>query len=139
MKAKHWITELIIFLLAALFIYTAVDKLLQYNRFVWQLDNQPFDKRLRPILAPALPAVELLLTILLLWRKTSLIGLYGAAILLSIFTIYIALVTFKFYERIPCSCATAFENLSWPVHLLINTVFLSIAVIGIRLAKQQSE
>ncbi|CAM3951692.1 hypothetical protein SAMN06265348_104127 [Pedobacter westerhofensis] len=137
MKTKYWITELIIFLLAGLFFYTASDKLLDYDQFVWQINNQPFDNSLTPILAPALPAVELLLTILLLWRRTSLIGLFGAGVLMSIFTIYIALVNLSFYDRVPCSCATAFEHLSWPQHLMINTSFLVLAVIGFNLLRQQ--
>ena len=137
MKIKYWIIELIIFLLAGLFFYTASDKLLDYDQFVWQINNQPFDNSLTPILAPALPAVELLLTFLLLWRRTSLIGLFGAAVLMSIFTIYIALVNFNLYDRVPCSCATAFEHLSWPQHLVINTSFLALAIIGIALLRHQ--
>lgn len=137
MNTKHWITEVIIFILAALFLYTAADKLIDYSQFVWQINNQPFDNRLTPILAPLLPATELGLTILLLWRKTSLIGLYGAAVLFSIFTIYIALVTFNFYQRIPCSCATAFEHLSWPQHLVINIALLALAVTGTELLRRQ--
>jgi methylamine utilization protein MauE len=136
MKTKHWITELIIFLLAALFFYTAVDKLMDYHQFIWQINNQPFANSITPWLAPALPAIELTLTLLLLWHRTSLIGLYSSAALLSIFTIYIALVTFNFYDHMPCACATAFEQLSWPLHLVINAGFLLIATIGIYLLRK---
>ncbi|SEB04952.1 MauE/DoxX family redox-associated membrane protein [Pedobacter hartonius] len=136
MKTKQWITEIIIFLLAALFLYTAVDKLLDFKQFIQQINNQPFNNNLTPVLVHVLPASEILLTMLLLWPKTSLAGLYGAAGLLTVFTTYIALVTFNFYDRVPCGCATAFEHLSWPVHLVINSSFLILSVTGICL--QQS-
>lgn len=137
MKTKYWITELIIFLLTALFCYTALYKLRDYNQFIWQVNNQPFDNRITSILAPALPAAELALIILLLWPRTRMIGLIGATVLLTMFTIYTALVTFHFYDRVPCVCATAFEHFSWPAHLLSNVIFLALAVTGIYYLKQK--
>jgi len=135
MKTKQWIIEIIIFLLAALFLYTAVDKLLDFKQFTHQINNQPFNNSLTPFLAHVLPATEILLTLLLLWPKTSLAGLYGSAGLLTVFTTYTALVTFNFYDRVPCGCATAFEHLSWPVHLVINSVFLILVITGICLQR----
>ncbi len=139
MKTKQWIIEIITGLLAVLFIYTAVSKLMDFDRFIWQINNQPFDNRLTPFLTHALPSVELLLTGLLLWPKTRLAGLYGSGVLLTVFTIYITLVTFNFYPRVPCGCATAFEHLSWPQHLAMNAGFTAMAFTAVYLTKNKAE
>lgn len=138
MKTKQWIIEIIIFLLSGLFLYTAVSKLMDFNKFIWQINNQPFDNRLTPFLTHVLPAAELLLTGLLLWPKTRIAGLCGSGLLLAVFTIYIALVTFNFYPRVPCGCATAFEHLSWPQHLIMNASFTVMAFTAIYLTKRKA-
>lgn len=136
MKTKQWVIEIIVFLLAGLFLYTAVSKLMDFDRFIWQINNQPFDNRLTPLLTHVLPAAELLLTGLLFWPKARIAGLYGSGLLLTVFTVYIALVTFNFYPRVPCGCATAFEHLSWPQHLIMNAGFTVMAFIAIYLTKK---
>ena len=138
MKTKQWIIEIIVFLLAGLFLYTAVSKLMDFDKFIWQINNQPFDNRLTPFLTHFLPVAELLLTGLLLWPKTRMAGLYGSGLLLTVFTVYIALVTFNFYPRVPCGCAAAFEHLSWPQHLIMNASFTVMAFTAIYLTKKHS-
>lgn len=137
MKTKQWLLEIIVFLLAGLYFYTAVSKLIDFKRFTWQINNQPFDNQLTTLLTYVLPAIELLITVLLLWPKTTLKGLYGSAVLMTVFTSYIALVTFNFYDRVPCACATAFEYLSWPQHLVLNFVFLLLSLFGTYLKRKQ--
>lgn len=139
MKAKQWIVEITIYLLVALFILTAISKLTDIPKFTWQINNQVFDNRLTPYLVYGLPAAELLLALLLPWPKTRLKALYGAAILMVVFTTYIALVTFNVFDRVPCGCATAFEHLSWPQHLIMNLTItlLSLAAIYIHQTRQK--
>jgi hypothetical protein len=120
-------------------IYTAFDKLTDYDHFKWQINNQPFSYKLKPVLAPALPTAELLLTFLLIWPRTSLIGLYGSASLLSIFTMYTALLSLNFYNHLPCPYATAFDYFSWPLHLVMNLFFLGMTLTGLYFIKTEKK
>lgn len=134
MKRSKWLAELISHLLALLFLFTAASKLFSFQNFVWSINNQPFDNRWTPFLVVSLPLVELITTFLLLWPKTRLKGLLLSAILMFVFSVYITLVTFHFYDRVPCACAGVFAKLSWPQHLVFNIFFLALAIIGIRIS-----
>lgn len=133
MKTKNWILEVIVYLLAMLFVITACSKLADLEKFTWQVNNQSFDNRFTPLLVYSVPAAELLLSLFLLWPRMRLIGLYGSAMLMTVFSIYIALVTFNFYERVPCGCAFGLEKLSWPQHLAMNLCFTIMTYAGIYL------
>lgn len=135
MKTKNWVLELIVYLLATVWVMAACSKLADLKTFIWQVNNQPFDNRLTPFLAIGVPCLELLLVVLLIWNRFRLAGLYGTAILMTLFTVYIGLVTFNVYDRVPCGCAFGMENLSWPQHLILNTVFTVMAYTGIYLHK----
>lgn len=131
MKTKNWITEICVYLLAMLLLVTAGSKIADLDRFAGQIDNQPFDNVFTPALTYGIPALELILMAGLLWPAKRLVALYGTAVLLTVFTIYISLVTFNFYDRVPCGCAFAFEKLSWPQHLAVNTAFCLMAYLAI--------
>lgn len=131
MKIKYLITEISTYLLALLFVITAASKFADLHKFAKQINNQPFDNSFSPALTYGVPTLELVLAVGLLWPSTRLIALYGTAALLTIFTVYIALVTFNFYNRIPCGCAFAFEKLSWPQHLIMNCIFCFLAYLSI--------
>jgi putative oxidoreductase len=136
MNAKYWSIEISVYLLALLMIVTAGSKIADLDKFAGQITNQPFDNRFTDLLTYGVPAAEIILVIGLLWPSTRLFGLYGTAVLLTIFTIYIALVTFNFYDRVPCGCAFAFEKLSWPQHLMINLFFTLLSYFAIAMIKR---
>jgi putative oxidoreductase len=138
MKAKYWTIEISVYLLALLLIVTAGSKIADLDKFAGQITNQPFDNSFTHVLTYGVPALEVILVIGLLWPASRLIGLYGTAVLLTIFTIYIALVTFNFYDRVPCGCAFAFEKLSWPQHLLINLFFTLLSYYAIAMIKRSN-
>ena len=139
MKAKEWILEIMVYLLAMLMLITAGSKLADLNKFKDQINNQPFDNRFTPALTYGVPIVELLLAVGLLLPKRRRTALYGTALLMTVFTIYIALVTFNFYERVPCGCAFAFEKLSWPQHLVMNLTFTLMAFAAIYIIKKHKQ
>jgi putative oxidoreductase len=136
MKSKYWIIEICVHLLAVLLIVTAGSKIADLDKFAGQISNQPFDNRFTDILTYGVPTLEVMLVIGLLWPAKRLVALYGTAVLLTIFTIYIALVTFNFYDRVPCGCAFAFERLSWPQHLMMNLFFTLLSYFAIIMIKQ---
>jgi len=136
MKAKNWFLEIIAYLLAALFFMAAGSKLADLKKFSWEINNQPFDNSLTPFLVIAVPVIELILMFFLIWPKMRLAGLYGSTMLMTVFTIYIGLVTFNLYDRQPCGCAFGFEKLSWPQHLVMNAGLTILSIVGIYLSKK---
>lgn len=137
MKRRQWLLEICAFFLAVLFLYTGLSKAIDLEKFRKEINNQPFDDILTPYLTLGIPLIELILTILILWPRTRLWGFYVSFLLMAVFTTYVALVTFNFYERMPCGCATAFEKLSWPEHLIVNTFFTAVAATGVSLERKQ--
>lgn len=131
MRFKDWLLEAFTYLLALLFLYTALSKLVDFKHFIWEIGNQPFDHCLRPFLIYGLPTVELLATFLLLKLQTRRLGFYLSALLMTLFTLYVALITFHYYPRVPCSCAGVFHAMSWPQHLIFNLLFLFISIAGV--------
>jgi putative oxidoreductase len=133
MRTKDWLLEIFTYLLALLFLYTAFSKLIDFKRFVWEIDNQPFGHWLTKLLIYGLPVIELVAVGLLLKPKLRKKGLYLSAILMFTFTGYVALVTFNYYNRVPCSCAGVFHVMTWPQHLIFNVAFTFIAIYSIYL------
>ncbi len=124
------LVEVIAWLLAALFTYTAVSKVYDWSGTRIAMYNQVFPVWMAEVLLYLLPLVEMVVAILLLvpnWRKT---GILMSVILLSLFTGYVAIVWLEFTERVPCSCGGVLKNLGWGEHLIFNLVFLAIAIIG---------
>jgi putative oxidoreductase len=138
MKAKIWFLELTSYLLAFLFLMAAGSKLADLKKFTWEINNQPFDNAYTPFLVIAVPVTELILVLCLLWPKFRLAGMYGSAILMTIFTIYIGLVTFNVYDRQPCGCAFGFDKLSWPQHLAMNAGLMVLSYTALYLLRYQN-
>lgn len=132
---KNWFEEIAWRLLLLLFLYTALSKLMNFQEFFGQMNNQVFDNRFTPALTYGIPAVEIVASILLLFKPVRPAGFWASAILMLAFTVYVALIIFNYFPRVPCACASGFENLSWPQHLVMNLLFLAIAIVGILLHK----
>lgn len=130
MKQKVTI-EIICSLLVLLFVYAAVSKLVDFQTFVIDMNNQPFPAFLKPILVWAVPLAELAIVTLLIFDTTRLLGLYASLLLMVAFTFYTGVVLMHFFKYIPCSCGGIIKNLSWGEHLVLNLFFVLISLIGI--------
>lgn len=137
MKRRFYI-EIICSLLAILFVYTGLTKMSNYGEFRFQLGRSPFVQPFAGLIAATLPAFELLVVILLIFRGTRLAGLYASFFLMVLFTGYIwAMLHYSYY--VPCSCGGILEELSWNDHLLLNSGYTALSCIGIFLqAKENS-
>jgi hypothetical protein len=133
MKKNEWIIELISGLLALLFLYTAFSKLMEFRHFSKEMTNQEISRILIPYLIYGLPPVEVIIGLMLLVPRFRLYGLGLSSLLMALFSGYVALVTFHFYKRVPCSCAGVFKLMSWPQHLVFNVFFTALALTGVRL------
>lgn len=123
--------------LILLFVYTALSKLLSLSPFKTVLSQMPLISSGAAYLAWLVPLSELVLVLLLLYNPTKTWGLYGALLLLSLFTLYILLMTI-FNQRLPCSCGGVISTLSWKQHLVFNCVFLALTLRAIHLSSKLS-
>lgn len=129
---KNTVIEIISFLLVALFTYASVSKLIDFQRFKFQLGRSPFITEFSSIVAWFIPLSELIVVLLLILHRTRLLGLYGSFFLMIIFTGYIyAMLHFSYF--IPCSCGGVLSSMGWSQHLIFNISFTLISLLGILL------
>lgn len=121
-------------LLIGVFVYAAFSKLLNYPLSVAQLHTHPYIGRFAGLIAWFVPAVELIVSALLLFPGSRRIGLYGSAGLLFIFTAYLALMLLS-GRPLPCTCGGFISTLDWPQHIVFNLALILLSIIGIRLYK----
>jgi putative oxidoreductase len=113
------------------YVYAAVSKLLLFQVFVLQINQQPFDDKYTPLLVILIPMVEIMLTLMLIIPTFKRLGLYLSTGLMLCFTIYIVLIELNYFGGVPCSCAGVIPSFTWPQHLIFNLVLLAIGGIGI--------
>jgi uncharacterized membrane protein YphA (DoxX/SURF4 family) len=129
---KSMVIEIISGLLALLFMYAAISKLLDYSTFRIQLNQSPFITRFANVIVWALPVIEITVAVLLALQSPRLPAFYAALFLLSLFTAYlIAMLNFSYY--IPCSCGGVLASLSWKQHIILNAGFIVLSLAGIQL------
>ena len=134
MKQKVAI-EIISSLLILLFVYAASSKLIDYNEFKVQLKNSGWLSPFAGIIAWLIPAIELVISLILMVKDTRVVGLYASLILLIIFTIYISGMLLS-GQHLPCSCGGVIQSLSWKQHLLFNSFFIILSSSGIVLERK---
>jgi hypothetical protein len=135
---KKWLVEIIASLLLLLFSYTAVNKLVGYNRFVEQLSKSSYLESYATVVAWLIPATECLIALLLLFKKTRLTGLFASFGLMLAFTVYIYMMLHYSYY-VPCSCGGVLAKMSWTQHFWFNVVFTMLALTGILLTVAQTK
>jgi uncharacterized membrane protein YphA (DoxX/SURF4 family) len=121
-----------------LFLYAAANKLLDFEKFKVQLGQSPILTDYAGIIAWVIPGIEILISILLVFQRTLMLGLFASLSLMIMFTSYI-LVILNFAERVPCSCGGILEKMGWTEHLIFNIAFVLIAIVGIILQTKLSK
>ena len=135
---KTTIVEIISALFVILFIYTGLNKLLDYDTFRFQMGRSPYLQNKSGMVAATLPGGELLVALALIVPRTRLAGLYASFFLMSLFTGYVAIMlSFSYY--LPCSCGGILQALSWRQHLVFNSLFTILSVIGVLLQSQTGQ
>ncbi|AWX43630.1 hypothetical protein HME9304_00621 [Flagellimonas maritima] len=138
-KGNHpIILQFIKVLFIILFVYTASSKLMQLGQFQNRLDRFPFISSYSVWIAFGVPFVELVIVGLFLVPRYLLTALCSSFTLLFLFTAYIVTVL-HFSDSIPCSCGGALSALGWKDHILFNTSFMLLALLGILLVTKKSK
>lgn len=124
---RQLIIEIICFLFIALFVYAALMKLTDYQKFTVQLDQSPLLMAFSGWVAWAVPGIELIVAAMLMIKRVQLIGLYASFTLMAMFTVYIVFIL-TLAPTIPCACGGIIdEKLGWAGHLVFNIGFVLLA------------
>lgn len=138
-RIRQMLTDIICYSFILLFVYAAAAKLLDHQKFELQIAKSPILTDFAGILVWLVPAVEIVIAILLMFPKTTSLGLFAALGLMTLFTAYIIAIL-NFSESIPCSCGGVLEHMSWQQHLVFNLVFVILSIVGILLhSKSQNK
>lgn len=131
------ILEFIAFLFVMLFVYAALTKAFDYEKFTIQISQSPLLTGFGKVIAPFVIITELVTAALLAFHRLRLIAFFSCFCLMTAFTAYIVFIL-RFSSYIPCSCGGVLEKLGWTEHLIFNTGFVMLAFTGIILQAQQN-
>lgn len=118
-------------ILIVLFTYAALSKLLDYDQSKLQMAKQLLPAGIAPVLTWLIPVIELLIVGLLLFKQTRRPGLYAAAILMTMFSVYIAIAMSGWFGARACNCGGILRNLNYWQHLVFNVFIVALAVLGV--------
>lgn len=130
MQTDRWL-YVVTAILIALFIYTAVSKIIDFNTYAEQMRNQPLPRWFNSLLIWAVPITELVASFLLLVEGLRYFGFVLSFSLLLTFTLYVALILSGTFHYVPCSCAGIFSSMGWMPHLFVNLFLTALAGIGL--------
>lgn len=122
-----------------LFLYAGLSKVLDMKTTLHDMHNQPFPHWLGSVLAWTLPPTEILISLSLPFDRWRLRGLYASLVLMTLFTIYTAVVLLHFFSRVPCGCGGVIRDLTWEQHLLLNVAFVIISLAGVWLVRKEDK
>ncbi|MBO9672134.1 MAG: hypothetical protein J7577_01720 [Sphingobacteriaceae bacterium] len=114
-----------------LWVYTAGNKLTNFQSYRQEMSLQVFSPAFAAILVYAVPFIEILCAILLLIKKTSKLGLVLSLLLMLAFTGYILLIISGYYPKTPCSCGGVIKAMGWKAHLIFNLFFVTAAILAL--------
>ncbi|MBP1164569.1 MULTISPECIES: MauE/DoxX family redox-associated membrane protein [Chryseobacterium] len=122
--------EVISYFFILLFCYAAISKIADFEKFTLQISQSPILNAFTNSVSYGILAIELVVSILLIFERTRLIGLYGSFILMVLFSIYIYIIL-HYSESIPCSCGGILEKMDWHTHFIFNIIATCVAAIAI--------
>ncbi|GGH25273.1 hypothetical protein FAZ19_15765 [Sphingobacterium alkalisoli] len=131
MTARKVLSEIFIYLIALLWLYASVYKFLQVENSINQLVDSPLIAPYAVLLGYALPVIEFVLFVLLLLPGTRRIALFGSAVLLTIFIVYIIIILNFYKADTPCICGGIISKLSWKNHVYFNLAFLMMSIYSV--------
>lgn len=126
------IVDVISALFILLFLYAAVTKIMDYQRFSIELAKSPILNAISKYVSIMVPLTEFIIVMLLLIKRTQYFALYACLCLMAMFSFYILMIL-NFSEYIPCSCGGILENMTWREHFEFNLGFIFLAIAAILL------
>src|SRR5688500_4755614 len=114
---RRIIIEIISFSFIFLFVYAAVAKLLDIEKFRIQIGQSPLLTDIAWFVAWFIPIAEIVISVFLAMPRFRHVGFLGSFGLMALFTAYIISIL-QFSEHIPCSCGGVLQTLGWGEHLI---------------------
>jgi len=118
----------------ALWGYAGSTKLINWSQSQAEMHKQPFPEGMADILFWVIPLVELGIVALLLSPRLRLWGLRASLALITVFTLYLALVLGRAFGSIPCACGGILSGMGHMAHLIFNSFFIILGCIAMVLA-----
>lgn len=137
-KLSQLIPILTSYFLILLFVYAGASKLLDFGNFRIQLSQSPIVSAYADTLSYAVIGSEFIISILLVLRRTRLIGLYCSLGLMASFTVYIYIIL-NYSDFIPCSCGGILEKLGWTKHLIFNIACVILSAASIIIIEKEGQ
>lgn len=135
---RSMITEGIALFFVCLLLYTGINKLLDQNMFIEQLSLNPLMYPIAERVAWMLPVSEFIIAIILFLPRTRKLGLVAALLMMIGFTAYVIYII-SYNETLPCSCGGMLDFLSWPQHLVFNSVCIALLILVLRWSGKRKE
>lgn len=129
MQTRKIVVEVIVILYASLLVYTAINKLMEFELNREQLSIMPLVSSFAGTFAWLLPLVEFIITVIIFLPKTRTLGLMMGTGLMLAFSGYVILLMTQPAD-LPCTCGGFLKALSWPQHLVFNLTFVLMGIIG---------
>jgi uncharacterized membrane protein YphA (DoxX/SURF4 family) len=127
------VRQLATFILVFVWAYSGIEKFLNFQKSRNAFHNQTFPSELAEVLSYAVPLMEILLALLLVFILTRWWGLLGSLILLTVFNTYVGLIWWGAFPRVPCNCAGFIESMGWPGHFWFNSLLIAMTVFLLRI------
>lgn len=121
------------YLFIVLFTYAAFSKLSNFETFTVQLGQSPLLSPFAGWVAWLIPAIEIILATLLMFKRSQFFALTGSFALMVMFSAYIFIIL-NYSEFVPCSCGGILEKMNWTQHLYFNIVFCFLSATSIILS-----
>lgn len=131
-RHKKSIIEIIILIFILLFVYAAVNKLLDFKNFQTQLGQSPVLSPFAEWIVWLIPTLEIAASIFLFLPKYRTLGLISALSLMVMFSVYIFIIL-HFGSFVPCSCGGILEKMNWRQHFIFNLFFVLLAAVAFAL------
>ncbi|MBO9154838.1 MauE/DoxX family redox-associated membrane protein [Chitinophaga sp. GCM10012297] len=135
MKLRKWTVEAIVAILLIVWLHTSVSKLMDFGGLQIQMRQSPVFYKNANLAAIVGPSLEILLSILLIIKRTRVVGLFGSFLLMVFFTWYVAYLMVTM-PHLPCSCGGIVGWLNWSQHLALNIFLTIISLIGFFLQRK---
>lgn len=136
--SRKLLIEIIAGLFIVLFLYTALNKLIDNETFKRALAAGGPTKPYATLLSWLVPISEIVTVALLFFPRTKKTGFYVSAVLMLAFTGYITYMLVGSSFR-PCSCGGVINSFTWPQHLVFNIFFTILAFLAIWLTRRKKD
>lgn len=118
-------------------LHTGISKLITHVAFYIQMAQSPFFSKYPMFFSYGAPILEIVIALLLIIRRTRLIGFIASFVLMAFFTFYVIYLMI-YVPNLPCSCGGVVSWMSWPQHLAFNILLTILAGLAAFVTKRKA-